>query len=103
MTWGGWGGMTWGVGGDVEFFDEPGAGFGEGEVLVVLYQADDVATFTADETFVDVLLFVDVHRGVGIVVIPALGAFGEFAHAAEGDAELGADIENGQVAEFLNC
>ena len=54
-------GMTWGVGGDVEFFDEPGAGFGEGEVLVVLYQADDVAAFTADETFVDVLLFVDVH------------------------------------------
>jgi hypothetical protein len=42
--------------GDVELFDEPGAGFGEGEVFVVHNELEKVALGTADEALENVLL-----------------------------------------------
>ena len=85
----------------MEFVDEPVAGFYEGLVVVVLDEADNIATFAADEAFVDVLFLVDVHRGMFVVVVPACGAFGEFAHAVEIDAKFGAHIEDRYLADFL--
>ncbi len=85
----------------MEFVDEPVTGFYEGLVVVVLDEADNIATFAADKTLKDVLFLVDVHRGMFVVVVPACGAFSEFAHAIEGDAEFGADIEDGYLADFL--
>ena len=72
--------------GDVELSDEPVAGFDEGEVLVVLHQLDDVAALATDKALKDVFCFVDVHRGMGIIVIPTLSTFGEFTHTIEGNA-----------------
>jgi len=79
----------------VELIDEPVAGFDEGLVVVVLDEANDIATFATDETLEDVFLLVDVHGGMLIVVVPALGTLGDWAHTIEGDAEFGADIEDG--------
>ena len=79
----------------MELIDEPVAGFDEGLVVVVLDEANDVATFATDETLEDVFLLVDVHGGMGVVVVPALGTLGDWAHTIEGDAEFGADIEDG--------
>ena len=86
---------------DMELVDEPVTGFYEGLVVVVLDEADDIATFAADKAFVDVLFLVNVHRGMLVVVVPACGTLGELAHAIERDAELGADIEDGYLADFL--
>lgn len=71
--------------GDIEFADEPVAGFDEGEVLVVLHQLDDVAALATDKAFKDVFCFVDVHGGMRIIVIPTLSTFGEFTHTIEGN------------------
>ena len=85
----------------MEFVDEPVAGFYKGLVVVVLDETNDVATLTTDKAFVDVLFLVDVHRGMFVVVVPACGAFGEFAHAVEIDAKFGAHIEDRYLADFL--
>ena len=79
----------------MELIDEPVAGFDEGLVVVVLDEANDIATFATDETLEDVFLLVDMHGGMGVVVVPALGTLGDWAHTIEGDAEFGADIEDG--------
>ena len=85
----------------MELVDEPVAGFDEGLVLVVLHELDHVAAFATDEALVDVLFLVDVHRGMLVVVVPALGTLGDLAHAIERDAELGADIEDRYLANSL--
>lgn len=41
---------------DVELFDEPGAGFGKGEILVVHNELEKVAFGPADEALENVLL-----------------------------------------------
>ena len=79
----------------MELIDEPVAGFDEGLVVVVLDEANDVATFATDETLEDVFLLVDMHGGMGVVMVPALGTLGDWAHTIEGDAEFGTDIEDG--------
>lgn len=84
---------------DLELVDEPVAGFDEGLVVVVLHQLNHIATFTTDKALIDVLRLVDVHRGMLIVVVPTCGTLREFAHAIERDAELGADIEDGYLAD----
>ena len=85
----------------MEFVDEPVAGFDEGLVVVVLDEADDIATFATDKALIDVLFLVDVHGGMGIVVIPTLGSLGELTHAIERNTKFGADVEDGELAEFL--
>ena len=71
-----------------EFAYQPVAGIGEGEVLVVHDQADDIAALATDEALKDVLFIVDMHRWMLVVVIPALGTLSELSHAIEADAEL---------------
>ena len=83
----------------MELGDEPVAGFDEGLVVVVLDEADHVATLATDKALIDVLFFVDVHRGMLIIVVPALGTLGELAYAIERDAKFGADIEDGYLAD----
>ena len=56
-----------------EFTDEPVAGFYEGEVVIVLDEADSVAALTTDEAHEDILFLVDMQRGVLVIVIPAFG------------------------------
>ena len=86
---------------NVELVDEPVAGFDEGLVVVVLDEADDIATFATDKALVNVLFLVDVHRGMLVIVVPACGAFGELTHAIERNTKFGADVEDGELAEFL--
>lgn len=54
---------------DVELFDEPSAGFGEGEILVVHNELEKVALGAADEALENVLLAGEVKRRVLVVVI----------------------------------
>ena len=64
-----------------EFADEPVAGFYEGEVVIVLDEADGVAALATDEAHEDILFLVDMQRGVLVIVIPALGTAGVAACA----------------------
>ena len=55
--------------GDVELFDEPGAGFGKGEILVVHNELEKVAFGPTDEALEYVLLAGEVKGWVLVVVI----------------------------------
>lgn len=88
---------------EAEFAGQPVAGLDKGEALVVLDQADDIASLTADETLEDVPSLVDVHGRMPIVVVPASGAAGRHAHAIERDAKPGADIGYRQFPQPLGC
>ena len=54
---------------DVELFDEPGAGFGKGEILVIHNELEKVAFGPADEALENVLLAGEVKGWVLVVVI----------------------------------
>lgn len=54
---------------DVELFDEPGAGFGKGEILVIHNEFEKVAFGPTDEALEYVLLAGEVKGWVLVVVI----------------------------------
>ena len=81
-----------------EFTDEPIAGFYERQVAIVLYEADSVAPLATDEAFEDVLLFVDMHRRMFVIVIPAESTTAIGTYTIEADAQSGADLENRELS-----